>query len=189
MILLKFDTFYRRIIKNNNFLINSIWNKKNIIVISLLIGISLGFLFENPNKLINITNQNNQSFNLILFIEIFFNNLIVGLLLSIGGYFSYGILTIFILIWNGVILGSLFKLCNNVDVTFLESLKYFIFHGTFELYSFFLFSLIGFKGWKFYNRLFYNELFLIEIKLSDFLIPIILLLIAAAIEVCLISYI
>jgi len=78
---------------------------------------------------------------------IFLNNLYVGLILVIGGYFTFGLLPWLILFWNGFILSIAIK-----QVSLLmydEFLLYsFLIHGPIEIFAFILFSDIGLNGFR-----------------------------------------
>ena len=128
-----------------------------------------------------------MNFQIALFVKIIFKNLIVALLLSIGGYFSSGILTIVVLITNGFYLGSYFISYHYSNISLLEFAYYFIFHGIIEFYAFFMFCKIGYRGFNFYYNMIKKDLFKIDIKFSDFVTPIFILTIAALIETFLIS--
>ncbi|MGY0408934.1 MAG: stage II sporulation protein M, partial [Polaribacter sp.] len=122
-----------------------------------------------------------------VFYKIFINNLFVGILLSLGGYFTSGILTVLALLWNGVILGSLFTLFHNLNISLELFVSMFIIHGVPEFYGFILFSSIGYKGYNFYKNFFKIGKFDIDLKIKEFRNPTLLLIFAATIETILIS--
>lgn len=79
----------------------------------------------------------------IIFSTILYSNIIVGIILSVCGILTGGISTVAVLFWNGFLVG---KLLNVPYFRLWEISSHFIFHGIFELTSFFLFGTIGFKG-------------------------------------------
>jgi uncharacterized membrane protein SpoIIM required for sporulation len=78
------------------------------------------------------------------FLDIFLNNLIVGLILSIFGFLSGGLITIIVLFWNGYILSIIFNLALNL----LETIEilYYSKHIPIEIIGLILLSSIGFRG-------------------------------------------
>lgn len=130
---------------------------KSLNLLSLTTGICLGYIinskyiFQDNNSLMVIKNLNlsNLEFNYLVFITILLKNTGVALLLSIGGYFSGGILTIIVLFANGFYLGTYFTTYNSSNITLFKFSFYFIFHGILEFYAFFLFSNIGYRGYSF----------------------------------------
>jgi uncharacterized membrane protein SpoIIM required for sporulation len=116
--------------------------------------------------------------------KVFLNNVIVGLLLSLAGYFSGGILTLLILFWNGIALGTTLSLY----ILDASLLNFFIYHGPIELLGLFLFGTIGLRGWKLYFTMFKQKNFCIEIKFYELVVPTTIILVAALIEAYLICY-
>lgn len=100
----------------------------------------------------------------IISLNIFATNLIVGLLIAYGGFFTAGILTLFIWIWNGVIVYILYStvISSGADSgLILYASKHFVL----EIYAFYLFSKISFRGLDFYKHLLYEN------KITESLIP------------------
>jgi len=170
--------------------------KYNLIsFITLLTGIAIGYFINIKfisDSLIDLSFNDEFSlyslkFDTNVFRKIFLKNIIVALLLSIGGYFSGGLLTIAVLLVNGFFLGSYFTSYHYCNISLIEFSYYFVFHGILEFYSFFLFSNIGYNGYKFYRDIFLENKFKINIELFSFIKPVIILLIAALIECFLIS--
>lgn len=163
--------------------------------ITLFTGIAIGYFvnikFLSDNFIDLSFNEDfslySLKFDLIIFRKIFLKNIIVAFFLSIGGYFSGGILTIAVLLTNGFNLGNYFTSYHYCNISLLEFSYYFIFHGILEFYSFFLFSIIGYNGYKFYHDIFLENKIKINIELNSFIKPTIILIIAATIECFLIS--
>jgi uncharacterized membrane protein SpoIIM required for sporulation len=129
-------------------------------------------------------NDPTGAFFLTVFYKVFLNNVIVGLLLSLAGYFSGGILTLLILFWNGIALGTTLSLY----ILDASLLNFFIYHGPIELLGLFLFGTIGLRGWKLYFTMFKQKNFCIEIKFYELVVPTTIILVAALIEAYLICY-
>ena len=118
-----------------------------------------------------------------LFFDIFLNNLILGILLSIAGYFTGGIITSALLFWNGYILGSVFK-TSSLILTASEILFYSK-HIFTELLAFILFSEFGYKGFNFYKKIILNkhiEVFTFG-EFKSLVSPVLLLILSAYIEI------
>ena len=126
-------------------------------------------------------------FNFNVFLKILSNNFTVSMLLAIGGYLTSGILTFFVLLWNGVNLGYLFTIYDNTNLNIYEFISFFIYHGIFEFTAFILFANIGFLGIRFYKNMFLKNIIKFNIKLTDFFKPSVILIFAAFIETFLIS--
>lgn len=169
--------------------------KKHYKILSIsiiLCGVFLGYFvtpIKNINYDIDISGNflKTLNFDFTVFYKIFINNLIVGLLLSFGGYFTSGILTILTLFWNGLILGSLFTLFYNLNIPLELFISMFVIHGIPEFYGLILFSVIGYKGYNFYKNFFKTEKIDICLKIKEFRNPTLLLIFAAIIETILIS--
>ena len=118
------------------------------------------------------------------FVNIFVTNLFVGIVLSIIGFFTGGILTLLILIWNFFLLWlvyfPVFTTHRNIN-----AILYFSKHLPIEIYAFVLFSLIGFRGFKFYTKLIISHQLDKKLlpNLKELLFPSILLLLSSLIEV------
>lgn len=118
----------------------------------------------------------------IPFLNIFLNNLLVGLVLAYLGYLSAGILTSLVLFWNGFLLAVIMVL-GYYNLEFNQML-YLTKHIPLELYALFLFAEFGFKGFTFYKKIIltnnfdYSEL----LKFKKLVVPVILLFIASIIE-------
>ncbi len=159
--------------------------KKNLIqLIILLAGCIYSLIsFEVSEKYnVDITN-----FKIIdkphTFLNILFNNLVVGLFISIGGYLSAGFLVLIILFWNSFFLTEIIQSSLVLKISINEILHSLIYHGPIEILAFLLFGKIGLDGLKFYSRIFKkNEINIQELKIKYFLMPIILLFISAVIE-------
>lgn len=117
------------------------------------------------------------------FYNIFSNNIIVGLLISIGGYFSGGFLVFVILFWNGFFLTEIIQTSIALNISHSEVFYGTIYHGIIEIFALLIFGKIGLKGWEFYKSIFYENKFTMQgLNIKYFLMPILLLLISAVIE-------
>jgi uncharacterized membrane protein SpoIIM required for sporulation len=167
----------------------------SISFITFLTGIAIGYFINIKfisDNFIDLAfnkdfNFHSLNFDVTVFRKIFLKNIIVAFLLSIGGYFSGGVLTVAVLFVNGFFLGSYFTSYHYCNISLLKFSYYFIFHGILEFYSFFLFSNIGYNGYEFYRKIIFKNETRINIKLIPFIKPTILLVIAALIECFLIS--
>lgn len=86
------------------------------------------------------------------FINIFISNLVVGAVVSIIGFFTGGLVTFFIILWNVILIWILYSSAiynhNSLNV-----ILYLSKHVPLEIYAFTLFSIIGFRGFEFYKQL------------------------------------
>ncbi len=116
------------------------------------------------------------------FLDIFFNNLFVGAILSIFGFLSGGLATILVLFWNGYLLGIVYVLA--LRILHIEDILYFSKHIPFEIIGLILFSKIGLKGFLFFKEvLLYKKVNRLMIpEINQFILPISLLFIASIIE-------
>lgn len=167
-------------------------HRKYFLFISIFSGVFLGYFFTpiNYDIILDIDLSGNLidfDFNFNIFKKIFLNNILVGLIISIGGYFSYGILSYFVLFWNGLSLGCLFTVYHNLSISLAEFSSMFIFHGLSEFYALFLFGIIGLKGVHFYKHFFNVNEININLNFKEFLLPVSLILISAIVETILIS--
>jgi uncharacterized membrane protein SpoIIM required for sporulation len=159
----------------------------SIIIIGFILGYYSSLKFEREFIEISIDSFNKFSFNFVVFKEIFIRNLIVSLLLALGGYFTFGILTVLVLLWNGVNLGTMFTLMHHTNLNFYEFTSLFIIHGIFEFTAFIMFSNIGYKGLIFFKNTFKHKKMIIDLKSIYFIKPTLILLFAALVETFLIS--
>ena len=83
----------------------------------------------------------------ITFVDIFLNNLIVGLMLSYLGFFTGGVLTAILLIFNGFLVSTIYGY--GIHFMPFEDILYYSKHVPIELVALFLFSKIGFSGYDF----------------------------------------
>ncbi|MBY0432987.1 MAG: stage II sporulation protein M [Cyclobacteriaceae bacterium] len=158
-----------------------------LIVALILIGYFLGFMTNVPNS------HSEETFNVAqnvidkwqTFRIVFFQNLKVALMLSVFGFFSGGLLTTAVLVWNGYTMGMLIKISKIQYLNTSEMIYYQILpHALPELLSFSLFACIGLRGFTFISKLLIQS----EVdnslipKLSEGIVPIIFLLIAGWLE-------
>jgi len=129
-------------------------------------------------KSIQIFNKSHDFFN------IFRNNISVGLLISVGGYLSGGVLSTIILLYNGYLLTDIIQSALILKIPQTEILYGLIYHSPLELTAFFLFASLGFKGFNFYKTLLFNNR--IEYRsipsVKALIFPTSLLVVAAIIE-------
>jgi uncharacterized membrane protein SpoIIM required for sporulation len=124
------------------------------------------------------------TFEFTIFYKILFKNLIVGVLISVFGYFTCGLFSIVILFWNGMLIGIIIK-SNPIDSSIIP---YFVYHGFFEITAFLCFGLIGINGFCFFVNLFRKNIIQFDFSKTLFFFSVIVLFIAAIIETLLISY-
>ena len=107
---------------------------------------------------------------------IFMNNMKVGIQLSVLGFLSGGI-------WNGFILGNILYMATEILST--EEIIYYLKHAPTEIFALLLFSVIGLKGFYFYKNIYYKKNIskLLFPKITDFILPTLLLFISSIIEV------
>lgn len=127
------------------------------------------------------------NFNFHVLFYLLVNNFTVAILLSLGGYFTGGVLSALVLFWNGVCLGCYLSTYSCTGLSMFEFSKYFIFHGIPEFFSFILFATIGFSGIKLYKDLLRNQEVKVQLDYRNFIVPSAILAIAALVEGYLIS--
>jgi hypothetical protein len=116
------------------------------------------------------------------FVKIFLTNTGVALLLSVGGYFTGGLLAVFISLWNGIKLGLIFgKALFHFSLIYL--LTAFI-HGPFEIAAFSWFGGLGLLGFLNVRKIWKKEKPTLHDfpDFKNFVPPLALLLMAAVIE-------
>ncbi len=149
---------------------------------------SLFFYFEKlPSSKMSHSFQGNFHFvlNPLLFCKIFLNNILVGFVVSVVGYFTGGLLTGITFVWNGFILGITIEEALSHGISGPILIYSLSIHGPIELISFLYLGTIGFKGIYFYKHLLRNNLNDFKYQLPSiklFIYPILGLLIAALIE-------
>lgn len=153
-----------------------------VCMLFLVLGFFIGFLLSKGQNAPHISLNGFAKTHLnycSVFVKIFTRNLIVGFLLSVMGFISGGMLTSGLLIWNGFIVGVLIK----TYATGICVIYYFIFHGPFEVYAFFLFGIIGLKGFNFYINILKNKaISMLLPKIKEFVKPVLYLFIAGLVE-------
>lgn len=159
--------------------------KMTIQSIALLVGVLCSIAtFEIHDSSISNSGSIEIIDNSHDFWSIFLNNLIVGLIISVGGYFSGGLLVLIIIFWNAFFLTEIIQTSLVLKLPFNEIIYGLIYHGPTEILAFLLFGAIGLNGWEFYKRLFYeNKVTCSELASIKLLyIPILLLIFSAIIE-------
>lgn len=118
------------------------------------------------------------------FYNIFFTNLIVGLMIVYGGFFTFGLLSIAIWFWNIIIVYLIYSNIQYTDEHFYNVL-YYSKHFFFELYGFVLFTKISLRSTKFIKAIYLNNevIFDLKPKLHELIYPIFILFISSIIEV------
>lgn len=124
-----------------------------------------------------------------IFRQIHVHNFLVAILLYVVAYFTGGILTILVSIWNGFIIGISVQtaLMNDIKVT---KLLMYLLHAPFEFVALTWFGALGLLGTENLNKIIKEE----ELSLNNFpkvrnyYYPAILLLIAAMIETFLFAF-
>lgn len=163
-------------------------NKLHITIILILVLILYCFKPLDLSLITNNTNSIASNLGIIHtkydFINIFVTNLTVGLVLSIAGFFTGGLLTLFIIIWNIVLFWLLYSIAisNHNDI---NAIIYLLKHAPIEIYALALFSIIGFRGFKFYKKLIKLQQFDSNLlpNVKEIILPAILLIFASLIEV------
>ncbi|WP_136465845.1 stage II sporulation protein M [Flagellimonas onchidii] len=132
---------------------------------------------NKPTDKIVIFEQEHNYQNILL------TNLQVGLLISIGGLLSGGIISAIIFVWNGYILSEIINNCISLEMPYSKIL-YGLLHSPTEIISLLLFGSIGFKGFTILKTILKGEMLILSLlpKLSSFFLPIILLVFSAIIE-------
>jgi len=119
----------------------------------------------------------------ITFIDIFLNNLIVGIMLSYMGFFTGGVLTAILLIFNGFFVSTIY----GYGIHFMPfvDILYYSKHVPIELIALFLFSKIGFSGYGFMKNILSGKEMDMDLlpRVRELMIPSLLLFFASIIEV------
>lgn len=154
-----------------------------------VLGILLFFVSKDPFSLpsedtnVQISFYNKMKvFNDFEFIGIFIYNITVGFLLSILGFFTGGLLTALILIWNGFLIAMVYNIA--IYKLPIDTILYASKHIPFEIFAFLIFAQFGLKGKSFIsNILKKNEIdFSLIPKIKNLSYPTFLLIIAAILE-------
>ena|SRR5690606_12404635 len=158
----------------------------------IIIGVYIGYTINKEPLNIDLSHKNtfsiqNISFSFSTMSFIFLRNMFVGILLSIGGYLTMGILTIIILFANGYFLGIYFSYFKHSSISILEFSYYFIFHGFIEMYALILFSRFGYDSLYRKNILDTNIIRQLVLNSQSLILPTTLLFIASIIETFLIT--
>ncbi len=116
------------------------------------------------------------------FIGIFLHNIVVGILLSVVGYFTGGFLTSVVLIWNGFLVALVYNM--GIYQLPLDSILYASKHAPIEVYAFLMFADFGLQGRFFITKILkHNEIdFSLIPNYRKLLFPTILLIVAAFLE-------
>ena len=122
-----------------------------VFTLAIIIGFYLGGIiyppFSSSNALPKIQKVNSNLYD--IFKQIFFNNYKVALYLVFLGYFSGGIITMLIIITNGLSTGYNLHYINIQNLGGLSGLfNRLFFHGFIELFALFLMGSIGLRGFN-----------------------------------------
>ncbi len=132
--------------------------KSSLLAIGALLG---GFLYfyltytPTPSQygaLYSIDGDDLKNFETgFLFLDIFLNNLMIGVLLAIFGFITGGAMTLILLFWNGYLLSMIYSASIGTLPTseILSSSK----HIPLELFSFLLYAQIGLRGFGFFRQI------------------------------------
>jgi len=115
-------------------------------------------------------------------IGIFIYNLTLGFLLSIMGYFTGGLLTLLILIWNGFLIAMVYNLA--IYKLSIDTILYSSKHIPFEILAFLIFAEFGLKGRFFISKILKkNEIdFSLFPNIKNLIYPSFLLIISSILE-------
>lgn len=119
------------------------------------------------------------------FAKIFLNNFIVGILLSIVGFLTGGVLSVVYLIFNGFFITNSIMLALITGNPTAEIISLLIYHAPFEIVALIWLSVIGLGGFSFYRKILksdYIDKLQIKTSLRQLLYPNLLLLFAAIVE-------
>lgn len=119
----------------------------------------------------------------ITFIDIFLNNLIVGIMLSYIGFLTGGVLTAILLIFNGFLVSTIYGY--GIHFMSFEDILYYSKHVPIELIALFLFSKIGFSGYGFMKNILLRKAVNMDSlpRVKKLIFPSILTFISSIIEV------
>jgi hypothetical protein len=131
-----------------------------IVVLTLILysfkPIQVNLQYQNSKTIISDLQIIQTKYN---YINIFVTNFVVGLVLSIIGFFTGGMLTLLILIWNFLLLCLIYSSVISTNDISIDIILYYSKHLPLEIYAFALFSIVGFKGFKFYKKLIVSQHF------------------------------
>lgn len=156
-----------------------------------ILGLTISFLIAphppaaGEPVIISAASGNHASFlrALELTLSIFTHNMMVALVISVAGYLTGGILTIIGLIWNGFLIGTIMETAFVNHLTILQILLGLI-HAPFEIGAFLWFGALGLKGLQNLNRVLHDQPVTLRNhpKPKEFVMPSILMTVAAVIE-------
>ncbi|KGE14874.1 stage II sporulation protein M [Sphingobacterium deserti] len=137
--------------------------KTSISFVCIIFGIFLGNQFRLNDQVVSV-NQNISADDLglirtvNLFLKIFLTNLTLLLVTIYIGFFTGGLLTLVILIFNSI---NLTFVANEAKLVMSNTdlLVKFLFHGLLEVYTFLVAANISFGGWQYYRRAVENDCF------------------------------
>lgn len=126
--------------------------------------------------------ENMKYFEGIEFLGVFLNNILVGFLLSILGYFTGGFLTALILVWNGFFVAAVYNIA--FYYVSIDTMLYASKHAPIEIYAFLIFAEFGFQGFHFLKKILKENVidFSLMPKLKKLVLPSLLLFIASILE-------
>lgn len=115
----------------------------------------------------------------------FLNNLVVGIIMTVSGWLTAGILSCVISFWNAFLIGVLLKAAVVMGISYDVIFNKIAWHGSFEILGLLIFGAMGLKGLNLVQSLLFNKPFESPFKklLSSALLGTSLLFIAALIEI------
>lgn len=113
-------------------------------------------------NVVSYSESNNTFWN--TFAHVYFNNVLVGVLLSVIGFLTAGALTAIVLVSNGFYMTLIILESYLSGMGFTEIFHAIAFHGFFELASFLWLGVIGFGGYEAYKKVIFND-----VKISKYL--------------------
>lgn len=116
-------------------------------------------------------------------LKLFFNNLLVGFFLAYVGYFTFGLFSIFVSLWNGIMLGSI--IFDFLKIFTLNDLFLGMLHAPLEILALSIFAGIGLRNFWIIDDLIKNQK--LKLKnipgLKELFVPTLLLTVSSIIEV------
>lgn len=158
-------------------------------IIAIITGILYSYSITS-NYLNSGLIQNNVTFNDLnylfsknVFFQIFFSNLRTLLIIIFCGFFTGGIVSFLVILWNTFLVCIIIFQTSTYNTNY-DAFTNFFFHGVFEIPAFIIASNIGLRGFEFYKKIYCKNVFDNKLypKFKEIIILIGLLLIAAFIE-------
>ncbi|WP_044401284.1 stage II sporulation protein M [Lacinutrix sp. Hel_I_90] len=164
-----------------------------IALVFFVFGILLFFISKDTSIMtLELTSENSNTnisfFDKMAFFKgyevfgIFIYNLGVAFLLSFVGYFTGGLLTLIILLWNGFLIAIVYNMA--IYKLPVDTILYASKHAPIEIFAFLIFADFGLKGRFFIKRILNkNEIdFTLIPNFKNLIYPTILLILASILE-------